>query len=92
MTWQECELIEKDVQFIVSDVTCSNKQELWYHEPEPTKSTRMTKTFSCEVKKSSHCSTQTRPDCKQITYNECRSVIVKTLIRHIFTLGVDGDQ
>ena len=25
VTWQECELIEKDVQFIVPDVTCSNK-------------------------------------------------------------------
>ena len=72
VSWQECELIEKDVQFIVPDVTCSNKQELWYHEPEPTRSTKMTKTFSCEVKKSSHCTTQTRPDCKQITYNECK--------------------
>ena len=72
VSWQECELIEKDVQFIVPDVSCSNKQELWYHVPEPTKSTRMAKTFSCEVKKSSHCTTQTRPDCKQITYNECK--------------------
>ena len=72
VTWQECELIEKDVQFIVPDVTCSNKQELWYHEPEPAQATKMTKTFSCEVKKSSHCTTQTRPDCKQITYNECK--------------------
>ena len=76
VTWQECELIEKDVQFIVPDVSCSNKQELWYHEPEPTQATKMTKTFSCEVKKSSHCTTQTRPDCKQITYNECKEVPV----------------
>ena len=74
VTWQECELIEKDVQFIVPDVTCSNKQELWYHEPEPSTASKMTKTFSCEVKKSSHCTTQTRPDCKQITYNECKLV------------------
>ena len=96
MTWQECELVEKDVQFIVPDVTCADKQELWYHEPEPTKGTKMSKTFTCEastlsavilqrvvttditdkialqVKKSSHCTTQTRPDCKQITFNECK--------------------
>ena len=63
----------KEVQFVIPKIICEDGQELWYHEPEPTKSTRMTKTFSCEVKKSSHCSTQTRPDCKQITYNECRS-------------------
>ena len=49
VTWQECELVEKDVQFIVPDVTCADKQELWYHEPEPTKGTKMTKTFTCEA-------------------------------------------
>ena len=76
MTWQECELKEKDVQFIVPEVTCADKQELWYHEPEPTKGSQMTNTFSCEINKSSHCSTQTRPDCKQITWNECREVPV----------------
>ena len=43
-----------------------------YHQPEPETATQMTNTFTCEVQKSSHCSTQTRPDCKQITYNECR--------------------
>ena len=51
MTWQECELIEKDVQFIVPDVSCSNKQELWYHEPEPTKGTELQQSFSKVLKK-----------------------------------------
>ena len=77
VTWQECELKEKDVKFIVPEVTCADKQELWYHEPEPIKGSQMTNTFTCEVEKSSHCSTQTRPDCKQITYNECREVPVR---------------
>ena len=53
--------MERDVQFIVPDVSCSNKQELWYHVPEPTRQTKMTKTFTCKVKSSSHCITQTRP-------------------------------
>ena len=53
-------------------VTCSTKQELWYHEPEPKAGSQMTNTFTCEILSSSHCSTQTRPDCKQITWNECR--------------------
>ena len=43
-----------------------------YHEPEPETGTRMTNTFRCEVKKTSHCRSVTRPDCKKITWNECR--------------------
>ena len=72
VTWQECKLVPKDVQFIVPEITCSDKQELWYHEPEPVTDTRMTNIFKCEVKSTSHCKSQTRPDCKQITWNECR--------------------
>ena len=72
VTWQECKLVPKDVKFIVPDITCSDHQELWYHEPEPKTDTRMTNTFSCEVKSTSHCKTQTRPDCKTITWNECK--------------------
>ena len=49
VTWQECKLVPKDVQFIVPEITCSDKQELWYHQPEPRTETRMTNTFGCEV-------------------------------------------
>ena len=80
----------KDVKFIVPEIKCEPKQELWYHEPEEVilanppdfshldlcvgqvTDTRMTNTFNCKVKSTSHCTTQTRPDCKQITWNECR--------------------
>ena len=87
VTWQECKLVPKDVKFIVPEIKCEPKQELWYHEPEEVRKiqistfnllsrmaqvtdTRMTNTFNCEVKSTSHCTTQTRPDCKQITWNE----------------------
>ena len=49
VTWQECKLVPKDVKFIVPEITCSDKQELWYHEPEPKTDTRMTNTYGCEV-------------------------------------------
>ena len=74
VTWQECKLVPKDVQFIVPDITCSDKQELWYHEPEEKTDTRMTNTFTCEPRSSSHCESQVRPDCKTITWSECRLV------------------
>ena len=72
VTWQECKLVPKDVQLIVPEVTCSDHQELWYHQPEPMTDTRMTNTFGCEVKKTTHCTSQTRPDCKPISWKECR--------------------
>ena len=34
VTWQECKLVPKDVKFIVPEIKCEPKQELWYHEPE----------------------------------------------------------
>jgi len=76
VTWQECKLVPKDVKFIVPEITCKDKQELWYHEPEEVQDTRMTNTFNCEVKSTSHCEAQTRPSCKQITWKECKEVPV----------------
>ena len=49
VTWQECKLVPKDVKFIVPEIKCEPKQELWYHEPEEVTDTRMTNTFSCKV-------------------------------------------
>ena len=34
VTWQECKLVPKEVKFIVPEMNCQEKQELWYHEPE----------------------------------------------------------
>ena len=49
VTWQECKLVPKEVNFIVPEVTCVPKEELWYHEPEPSNFTQMTNTFTCQV-------------------------------------------
>ena len=72
MTWQECKLVPKDVKFIVPEITCVDKQELWYHEPEEAKETRMTNTYSCQVEQTTDCETTTRPDCKTIGWQDCR--------------------
>ena len=34
VTWQECKLVPKEVKFIVPEMNCQEKQELWYHVPE----------------------------------------------------------
>ena len=72
VTWQECELVPKNVKFIVPEINCTDGQELWYHQPELVEDVRMTNTFTCEVKSTISCETQSRPDCKSVTYEECR--------------------
>ena len=37
VTWQEGKLVPKEVKFIVPEMNCKEKQELWYHEPEEVK-------------------------------------------------------
>ena len=76
VTWQECKLVPKPVNFIVPEVTCKDRQELWYHVPKPHTETKLTNTFGCHVENTTACVTQTRPDCKSITFQVCHEVPV----------------
>ena len=49
VTWQECKLVPKNVKFIVPEINCTDAQEIWFHEPEPSTEVRMTNTFTCKV-------------------------------------------
>ena len=85
VTWQECKLVPKEVKFIVPEMNCLEKQELWYHEPEKVEmewgaivlllqvtETKATNVFSCSVETSVACSVKPRSSCKEITWSECR--------------------
>jgi len=74
VTWEECKLVPKDVKFIVPEIKCEDKQELWYHEPEQVTQTKMTNTFECDVESTTHCRNQPRKDCKNISWQNCREV------------------
>lgn len=91
VTWQECKLVPKNVKFIVPEINCTDGNELWYHEPEVVEDVRMTNTFTCEARPETHdnkldplqkvksttsCETQSRPDCKEISWEECSEVPV----------------
>ena len=76
VTWQECKLVAKEVQFVIPKIVCEDGQELWYHEPEPVTETQVTDTFTCQVKSANHCEATERPDCKEVSYQECRQVPV----------------
>ena len=86
VTWQECKLVPKEVKFIVPEMNCLEKQELWYHEPQKVErgngrpivlllqvtETKATNVFSCSVASSVACSVKPRSSCKEITWSECR--------------------
>lgn len=55
VSWQECRLVDIKVKFLVPEVVCSPRQELWYHLPQPTNRTQMTNTLSCEVRQRTIC-------------------------------------
>ena len=76
VTWQECELVPRQVTFIVPDITCDQGQEIWYHEPDTVTSTRQVNTFSCQPRSSLSCESRTRPVCKMVTWQDCREVPV----------------
>ena len=69
-------MVPKTVKFIVPEINCTDGQEVWFHEPEKVTDVRMTNTFNCEVKHSTSCESQTRPDCKKIKFQECVEVPV----------------
>jgi len=74
VTWQECKLVPKDVQFIVPKVECTPTDPIWYHIPQKVEDTRDTNTMTCVVKSTTHCEAVSRPDCKYVTYQECKEV------------------
>ena len=49
VTWQECKLVPKDVKFIVPEIKCEPKQELWYHEPEEVRPAKKNSNFHLET-------------------------------------------
>ena len=52
-------------------IDCKETQQLYYYEPQPSSKVRLANTFTCTVRKTTSCRTVIRPDCKQITWNEC---------------------
>jgi hypothetical protein len=78
VTWQECKLVDKEVQFIIPKVECTPQPPIWYHIPEPVTKTKETNTMTCVVKSTTNCISKTRNDCKHIYFQECREIPIPT--------------
>jgi len=74
VTWKECKLEKRKVDFEVPEIICTDCQKHYYEVPKEVPSLRMTNSFGCQVKSSVDCVTTTRPDCETITWQECKEV------------------
>ena len=74
VTWQECKLVPRYVDFAVPKVECEDEEAIWYHEPKPVDKVKKTNVMTCEVKSSISCKEKTREACKWLKYQECVEV------------------
>lgn len=49
MTWRECKLVPRQVDFKVPKVECEEQEEIPYTEIEEAEKTQMTTAMTCEV-------------------------------------------
>ena len=59
---------------VVPEVSCHDKQDVIFYEPQASTRVRSANTFKCNVEKTTNCKAVSRTDCKQITWNECQEV------------------
>ena len=74
VTWQECKLVPKYVDFIIPKVECEDLEQLWYHEPQPVDKVKTTNVLTCVVKSTTDCHEKKGHSCKNINWQECKEV------------------
>ena len=74
VTWQECKLVPRYVNFIIPKVECEDQESIWYHEPQPVDKVKKTNVLTCAVKSTTNCHQKTRNDCQWLKYQECKEV------------------
>ena len=71
MTWRECKLVPRQVDFKVPKIDCQEADEIPYTDCEEAEKTQMTTRMTCEVKHTSDCRPVTSTKCQSIQYQEC---------------------
>lgn len=77
VTWSECKLVPRQVDFKVPKITCEDGEEIPYTDMEPVEDTQMTTKMTCEVKHTSDCKPVTSTKCNSISFQECAEVAIE---------------
>lgn len=81
VTWQECKLVERTVDFTVPKVDClDDGNPIPYMRFADTNKTQMLNKMTCEVKSAQSCKPVTSTKCASITYQECSQAAVEKCI------------
>lgn len=80
VTWSECKLVPRQVDFKVPKIECVDGEEIPYTDMEPAEDTQMTTKMTCEVKHTSDCKPVTSTKCNSISYQTCEEVAVENCI------------
>ena len=80
VTWKECKLVPKQVDFKVPKITCEDGEDISYEDFADVEKTQMTARMACEVKHTTSCEPKVTNKCKKISYQ------VKQDSEPVFTL------
>lgn len=71
VTWRECQLVEKLVDFKVPTVNCTTGEEIPYMTCEEIEKEAMINKMTCEVLHTIDCRPTTSKKCQTINFREC---------------------
>lgn len=71
VTWRECKLVPRQVDFKVPKINCEEGEEVPYTDCEEAEKTQMITKMTCEVKHTTDCKPVTSTKCGSVQYQEC---------------------
>lgn len=78
VTWRECKLVPKQVDFKVPKITCDDGEDIAYDDFVETEKNQMTSRMACEVKHTTSCEPKVTNKCQSIAFQECNEVPTET--------------
>ena len=68
VTWRECKLVPKQVDFKVPKITCEDGEDIAYDDYIDVEKTQMVSKMTCEVKHATSCEPKVSNKCKDIQF------------------------
>ena len=68
VTWRECKLVPKQVDFKVPKITCEDGEDIAYDDYIDVEKNQMVSKMTCEVKHATSCEPKVTNKCKDIQF------------------------
>jgi len=74
VTWRECELVPKQVDFKVPKIECGDGEDIVNDDFIDVEKNQMTSRMACKVEHTTSCEPKVTNKCQQIEFQECNEV------------------